>query len=317
MGWLVVLDPYVACLADSDNVCNKIVATIHSSADHAFILDEDQALLGKYEQLAVSNPESLIRDLYKYLVEQQCSGSLSGSSHVLSRRLSRSESEYCCDPHADQVEKVMVGLASGQKCTALVTLDARLRSKCPTSWLFWTEDCYQKVRDQHNVCFKFTDSSDWLSDPHSPVPNTKQSLEAFLMKYGEGSIRETQELEFKCPANPDQGLTQPIARKTREAMCAMANSGGGYVFVGIKDDGSIPGISLVYDGKPRSQDEILRILYCNHSDFRPDEPVDRQWSIKVAEDRYVFVFWVGKKRSNNYTYKGDRFVRVGTQSLKR
>lgn len=284
-------------------------------------------LLEKYEQLAESNPEGWIRHLHKYFIEQQPSPSRAGSSHVL--KLAGSESEYCCDPDADQVEKVMVGLASGQKCTALVTLDARLRPERLTldarrpecsslaSWLFWTEDCYQKVRDQHNVCFKFTDSWNWLSDPYSPVPNTKQSLEAFLMEYGGGSIRETQKLEFKCPADPGKGLNQNIVQKTCEAMCAMANSGGGYVFVGIKDDGSIPGISLAYERKPCSHDEILRILYSNHRDFQPDEPVDQEWSIKVAEDRYVFAFRISEKRSNTYKYKGDRFVRVGTQSLKR
>jgi len=315
MGWAVVLDPYVLDLADSNAVCQKIVKTVHDSADHAFVVDKGQLLLEKYEQFARCKPEGLVRQIYEYLVESQLSAKATSTAHILPLKPLMPEDAYCCDSNADRVERIMVGLASGQQGTALVTLDSASRSQCQSPWLFWTDECYQKVLDQHKVCFKFTDSWDWLNEPHPPCPNTKQSLEEFLRGYGDGEIRETQQLEFKCPSDPAKGLTNKLVEETREAICAMANSDGGYVFVGIKDDGSIPGVALIYNGTPRSVDELSRILYRDHNQFAPDEPVDAQWEIKVARDRYVFVFRISKKRVKNYTYKTKRFIRKGTQSL--
>ena len=60
MGWAVVLDPYVADLADNNVVCQKIVSTVYYSADHAFVVDKGQVLLEKYEQLARSKPEGWV-----------------------------------------------------------------------------------------------------------------------------------------------------------------------------------------------------------------------------------------------------------------
>jgi hypothetical protein len=317
MGWAIVLDPYVAHLADGNVACQKIVNSIYNSAEHAFVLDKGQVLLDRYEQLARSNQEGWVRQLYEYLVESQPSSKVSQTTHILCMSPQIAESEYCCDSNADRIERVMVGLASGQPCTALVTLDSSSRSTCTPSRLFWTDDCYQMVRDQHKVCFKFSDSWDWLSEPYPPFPNTREGLEQFLRKYGQGAIWETEQLEFKCPNNAAGGPTKLLVEKTREAICAMANSSGGYVFFGVHDDGSIPGVALVYDGKPRGIDEISRILYRDHMEFQPDEPVDKQWPIQVAEDRFVFVFRIREKRVKNYTYKNERFVRVGTQSLRR
>jgi len=323
MGWAVVLDPYVADLADNNVVCQKIVSTVYYSADHAFVVDKGQVLLERYEQLARSKPEGWVRQVYKYLVESQRSAN-SSTAHILCLELPpMPKGAYCCDSDADrvegidQVERIMVGLASGQQNTALVTLDSASRSQCQSQWLFWTDECYQKVLNQHKVCFKFTDSWDWLNEPYPPCPNTKQSLEEFLRTHGGGEIRETQQLEFKCPDNPANGLTNKLVEEIREAICAMANSDGGYVFIGVKDDGSIPGVALLYDGKPRSVDELSRILYREHHQFEPDEPVDALWEIKVETDRYTFVFRIPKRRIKNYTYKGKMFIRIGTQSLQR
>jgi hypothetical protein len=316
MGWAVVLDPYVADLADNNVVCQKIVSTVYYSADHAFVVDKGQVLLEKYEQLARSKPEGWVRQVYKYLVESQPSANVSSTAHILYLKPLIPEDAYCCDSNADRVERIMVRLASGQQKTALVTLDDASRSQCQTPWLFWTHECYQKVLNQHKVCFKFTDSWDWLHDPHPPFPNTKEGLENFLKQYGDGQIRETEQLEFKCPNNPAEGLTKTVVDSARQAVCAMANSNGGYVFIGVKDNGDIPGIALIYENERRSLDCISRIILGNHEQFTPDMPVDWPWWIQITEDRYVFVLRISNKRVKNYLYKNRRYRRVGTQSLR-
>jgi len=317
MGWAVVLDPYVADLADNNVVCQKIVSTVYYSADHAFVVDKGQVLLERYEQLARSKPEGWVRQVYKYLVESQPAPDVASTPHILCLKLPpMPEDAYCCGRDADRVERIMVGLASGQQKTALVTLDSASRSQCQSPWLFWTDECYQKVLNQHKVCFKFTDSWDWLHDPHPPFPNTKEGLENFLKRYGDGQIRETEQLEFKCPNNPAEGLTKTVVDSARQAVCAMANSSGGYVFIGIKDNGDISGITLKYEGIQRSVDELLNIVCGNHTQFNPYMPVDNQWCIRLDEDRYVFILYVCNKRVKDYRYKNERYRRVGTQSLK-
>jgi hypothetical protein len=316
MGWAVVLDPYVVDLADNDVVCQKIVKTVYCSAEHAFVVDKGQVLLEKYEQLARSKPEGWVRQVYKYLVESQPSANVSSTAHILYLKPLIPEDAYCCDSNADRVERIMVRLASGQQKTALVTLDDASRSQCQTPWLFWTHECYQKVLNQHKVCFKFTDSWDWLHDPHPPFPNTKEGLENFLKRCGDGQIRETEQLEFKCPDNPAEGLTKTVVDSARQAVCAMANSNGGYVFIGVKDNGDIPGIALIYKNKRRSLDCISRIILGNHEQFTPDMPVDWPWGIQITEDRYVFALRISNKRVKNYLYKNRRYRRVGTQSLR-
>jgi len=317
MGWAVVLDPYVADLADNNVVCQKIVSTVYYSADHAFVVDKGQVLLERYEQLARSKPEGWVRQVYKYLVESQPAPDVASTPHILCLELPpMPEDAYCCGRDADRVERIMVGLASGQQKTALVTLDSASRSQCQSPWLFWTDECYQKVLNQHKVCFKFTDSWDWLHDPHPPFPNTKEGLENFLKQYGDGQIRETEQLEFKCPNNPAEGLTKTVVDSARQAVCAMANSNGGYVFIGVKDNGDIPGIALIYENERRSLDCISRIILGNHEQFTPDMPVDWPWWIQITEDRYVFVLRISNKRVKNYLYKNRRYRRVGTQSLR-
>ena len=316
MGWAVVLDPYVVDLADNHVVCQKIVKTVYSSAEHAFVVDEGQVLLERYEQLARSKPEGWVRQIYKYLVESQLAPDVASTPHILCSKLLMPEDAYCCGRDADRVERIMVGLASGQQKTALVTLDSASRSQCQSPWLFWTDECYQKVLNQHKVCFKFTDSWDWLHDPHPPFPNTKEGLENFLKQYGDGQIRETEQLEFMCPNNPAEGLTKTVVDSARQAVCAMANSNGGYVFIGVKDNGDIPGIALIYENERRSLDCISRIILGNHEQFTPDMPVDWPWWIQITEDRYVFVLRISNKRVKNYLYKNRRYRRVGAQSLR-
>ena len=316
MGWAVVLDPYVADLADNNVVCQKIVSAVYYSADHAFVVDKGQVLLERYEQLACSKREGWVRQVYEYLVESQPSASVSSTAHILCLKPLISEDAYCYGSNADRVERIMVVLASGQQKTALVTLDSASRSQCQSPWLFWKDECYQKVLNQHKVCFKFTDSWDWLHDPHPPFPNTKEGLENFLKQYGDGQIRETEQLEFKCPNNPAEGLTKTVVDSARQAVCAMANSNGGYVFIGVKDNGDIPGIALIYENERRSLDCISRIILGNHEQFTPDMPVDWPWWIQITEDRYVFVLRISNKRVKNYLYKNRRYRRVGTQSLR-
>lgn len=317
MGWAVVLDPYVVCLADNNPVCGKIVSMVYSSAEHVIIVDKGQVLLQKYEQLAQRNPEGWVRQLYEYLVEQQGTSSVAiNECHVFPMQPLLSDIAYCCGDDAELAEKVMVGLANGRQHTALVTLDPASRSKCPGGWLFWNEDCYQKVRHQHHICFKFTDSWDWVNEPSAPYPKTRQELEEFLRRYGGGQIQETERLEFKHPNGSDECLTNSIIRSTGEAVCAMANSGGGYVFVGITPDNRIAGIPLIYNKSKRSLDEMQRLIHPEVHRFQPEDPVDHMWPIEVAPERYVFALFVSKKRLKNYTYDKVRYRRVGTQSLR-
>ena len=88
------------------------------------------------------------------------------------------------------------------------------------------------------------------------------------------------------------------------------------MFIGVKDNGDIPGIALIYENERRSLDCISRIILGNHEQFTPDMPVDWPWWIQITEDRYVFVLRISNKRVKNYLYKNRRYRRVGAQSLR-
>ncbi|MCS7060525.1 MAG: ATP-binding protein, partial [Anaerolineae bacterium] len=129
--------------------------------------------------------------------------------------------------------------------------------------------------------------------------------------------QETEQLEFKYPGSPDGSLTESIVTATCKAICAMANSGGGYVFIGITQDNRISGVRLTYNNRPRELDEMQRLILPQHCRFQPDVPVDCMWPIQIAPDRYVFAFYISRKTRQVWEYNGKRYVRRGTQSIVR
>ncbi len=116
----------------------------------------------------------------------------------------------------------------------------------------------------------------------------KDTLE--LIKIGEGH-----NLEFK------QGLNSSIGRD----ICAFANSFGGKILLGIKDDGDIQGIELSNSEKARIQD-IAR-------NMNPSPELN----IKISGEIVVIDVPEGNKKP--YSVNGHFFIRTGavSQQLKR
>lgn len=165
-----------------------------------------------------------------------------------------------------------------------------------------------------------------------PFPDLA-SLEAFLddiaIKEHGGKRTETETLEFKVPNTEEAGpLDLTTMREVGKAVCSFINKAGGYVFLGVRDDGKVIGIKPIYErcptGKTNKQenlDEVMRILSGHiHTMIDPSpsalvsiEPID------IGEGRFVISIFVRPKKGAMRTYKYDGktprvFIRSGPAS---
>jgi hypothetical protein len=208
-----------------------------------------------------------------------------------------------------------------------------------TAWKhrgFHSSSTVQELKEHFDVNF-----SVWCGQPgrralsdalcHQPIyPHTEEELEEFLERnrYTEGDM-----LEFKQPHNNQPGgpfyLTKSILRETTQAICALSNSYGGKVLLGIAErnyTGWIEGFTLEYkssqDVRPKTWDEIFNILATTwlpkiSPPFAPSEL--RYDKIELPSGRGILVFDVQepeKDKRKERRYSGVTYVRRGRQTVR-
>jgi len=113
---------------------------------------------------------------------------------------------------------------------------------------------------------------------------------------------ESAQVEFKRTTG-----TLSAAAKT---VCGMLNGEGGYVLIGVRDDGAVLGQEVA----DRTRREVAREL----SKIEPQVVIEPEF-VPVENDRVVIVLSVPGDREGPYTYDGRPYVRQGptTQSMDR
>jgi hypothetical protein len=148
-------------------------------------------------------------------------------------------------------------------------------------------------------------------------PHTELELQEYLRmhKYEEGD-----QLEFKQP-NPY--FNRKLINSAMESICAMANSYGGKVLIGVDEDennkGKLVGFVPRYKsnrGRIRdvTNDELGRIPVHQLREFNPSFTPDelRYHVIDLANGNKVMVFDVEKCSNNKRRYKEKLYYRHGT-----
>ena len=107
--------------------------------------------------------------------------------------------------------------------------------------------------------------------------------------------------------NVDFKVTVPQkVRDITQEVCSFANAAGGYVLIGIDDNGSIKGVSLDNAKRSSIQNSIGEISPALHCELYPVDVDGKEvWVIDVPAGRLV-----------QYFFGGSVFLREGTNSQK-
>ena len=130
--------------------------------------------------------------------------------------------------------------------------------------------------------------------------------------------RENEFIEFKQPGNEKgeevTALTENCLHKTFESICAMLNTSGGRVFVGVNDHGKIVGIDAELDEQGQPDDDLLsrrftdRFHYFTPSINRFVKP----GVIPLGNGRRVVVLHIARgEESTRYCYRKRTYDRNG------
>ena len=97
-----------------------------------------------------------------------------------------------------------------------------------------------------------------------------------------------------------------IVRELTEEICAFANADGGYLLIGVDDNGQIIGTGLENDKRSAIQGSISEISPALHCDM---------YAVNI-EDKTVWVIDVPSGKDKPYIFSGSIFVREGANSQK-
>ena len=97
-----------------------------------------------------------------------------------------------------------------------------------------------------------------------------------------------------------------IVRELTEEICAFANADGGYLLIGVDDNGQIIGTSLENDKRSAIQGSISEISPTLHCEL---------YTVNI-EDKTVWVIDVPSGKDKPYIFSGSIFVREGANSQK-
>jgi hypothetical protein len=338
MSKQLVVDTNVLLLASTDSGCAEIYRNLRYSCDYALLLDRHQKIWREYRTHAQRFPQSRLAELVKILLSQksvpeQHNPTTSAGLPLaieLDSTLSAEEQLFLRNKKCPPIEPEMIGIAKEQSLARLVILgDSKARHE-PIPRGYRQPGLMQELVDKFKLQIGTTDSLNWLSELDDPVPNTQESLDAFL-KAKRNDTKDSVEREFievKCSKRTDLGITAQRRNKVMEAVCAMTNTTSGYIFVGVEDDGTIRGVTRTYINDRGdltaydSWDALWNGVFMSEmGKFKPRKPEIRNWYIPVAnnsnEDIRVIAIRVHQQRGGTYRYKGEEFVRMGTASVKR
>lgn len=325
MGLVMVVDTNVFLLAHDDVACGMVVNYACYARDVILALDRDNEIRNEYVRLASSHPESRLREFVQRMIDQQGSDALFKTLCQRSQ-LSESDLEFlrrkqCHNP----IEPQMLGIARKGEHTYLVVPDEKLLASEVVKRGYRAPTILDEIKTYFSdVKLQTTHSLEWLTEPGDPAQRDYSSLESFLEHHRLDKYSAEREfLELKCPESTEVGLMSRSAKDIMEAVCAMTNMvdalGGGYIFVGVENNGTIHGVPLLYNEEPcGSWDELwLTIASSEFSYFKPRKPLLRQWFIPVSDDRSVIAIRVSAQRGPEYSYRGQVYVREGTMSVRR
>ena len=95
-------------------------------------------------------------------------------------------------------------------------------------------------------------------------------------------------------------------RELTEEICAFANANGGYLLIGVDDNGQIIGIDLENNKRSAIQDSIHEISPALHCDM---------YAVNIG-NKTVWVIDVPSGKDKPYIFSGSIFVRDGANSQK-
>lgn len=95
-------------------------------------------------------------------------------------------------------------------------------------------------------------------------------------------------------------------RELTEEICAFANADGGYLLIGVDDNGHVTGINLENDKRSAIQGSIGEISPALHCEFYP----------VTMDDKTVWVVDVPSGKDKPYIFCGSIYVREGANSQK-
>ena len=93
-------------------------------------------------------------------------------------------------------------------------------------------------------------------------------------------------------------------RELTEEICAFANADGGYLLIGVDDNGQVVGTNLENDKRSAIQGSISEISPALHCEL---------CSVSI-EDKTVWVIDVPSGKDKPYIFSGSIFVREGANS---
>jgi len=115
---------------------------------------------------------------------------------------------------------------------------------------------------------------------------------------------ESDQVEFK------RKIKYP--EKVLKELVAFANSNGGYLFVGVSDDGNIPGVKY-------PDDEIFALNQAIESNCRPELYYEVE-TIKITEFSFLVVYYIPSSEKKPHAIKNEGgkqvFVRERDKSIK-
>ena len=324
MGLALVVDTNIFLLAKEHIGCGMVFKRACYSWDYMLVTDDSRKIFREYKRFARRNRDSPLYRLVNLLIERETTAPgeppfmLSVHSHLTADDLEFLRDLECHEP----IEPQMFGVARGQPHTCLVLSDNDLIRSEPIPRGYQREGSLERLRGRFSdTRIVTTGNLDWLDEPGDPAPRDYETLKAFLEdKRLDENCVEREFLEVKCPECTEAGIGSSLVRGTMAAVCAMTNTTSGYVFIGVKDDGTICGVPKKYGGREvASWDELWRKIASQElSRFRPRKPILRQWFIPVSNgpqnDLRVIALRVDKQRGGPYRYRGEIYVREGTTS---
>lgn len=322
MGLALVVDTNVFLLVQDDVGCGQVFRRVCYSWDYMMVTDNKKEILKEYKRFAQRNRESPLHRLISLLIERDRDTTADPPFTLsINSRLTAEDKEFLCDLEChNPIEPQMLGIARGQPHTCLVLSDDRLTEPIPRGYR--REGVLTIMRERfRDIRFETTGNLGWLDEPGDPAPRDHETLEAFLERNRlDENCVEREFLECKCPEPAENGVGFNLVKDIMKAVCAMTNATSGWIFIGVKDDGTICGVPKKYGGREvASWDELWRKIASQElSRFRPRKPILRQWFIPVfsgpQNDLRVIALRVDKQRGGPYRYRGEIYVREGTTS---
>ena len=324
MGLALVVDTNVLLLAKHHVGCGEVFRRMCYSWDCMLVIDDTREILKEYRYFAHRNLESPLYRLVSLLIERDTKKpgeppfTLPIHSQLTVEDLKFLDDLQCQRP----IEPQMLGISRGQPHTYLVLPDDKLGGSEPILRGYRREEALKRIGERFSdIRIVTTGNLDWMFEPGDPAPRDFETLKAFLKSQRlDESCAEREFLELKCPEVAERGVRYNLVKETMKAICAMTNTTSGYIFIGVKDDGTIHGVPREYNGRVvASWDELWRKIAGHElGRFRPRKPIFRQWFISVFDnprsDLRVIALRVERQRGGPYKYRGEAYYRVGTTS---